>query len=88
MLLCFPGVKFEPFNSLAIDLYNISITNVDIPEPDTHVTQVNTPKGKSTEILLSEAGLQGIFLFDSGSTDVQKFFGAAEPDRQCILCQF
>ena len=50
MLLCFPGFKFEPFISFALVLYNISFTNVDFPEPDTPVTQVNTPKGKSTVI--------------------------------------
>ena len=45
-----PGFSFEPFNSFAIFLYKTSFTNVLLPEPDTPVTQVNTPNGISTFI--------------------------------------
>ena len=48
--LHFPGFSFDPFNSLAIVLYNTSFTNVDFPEPDTPVTQLNTPNGNLTLI--------------------------------------
>lgn len=48
--LHFPGFSFEPFSSFAIVLYNTSLTNVDFPEPDTPVTQLNTPSGNVTVI--------------------------------------
>ena len=48
--LYFPGFSFEPFSSFAIVLYNTSLTNVDFPEPDTPVTQLNTPSGNVTVI--------------------------------------
>ena len=48
--LHFPGFSFEPFSSFAIVLYNISFTNVDFPDPDTPVTQLNTPNGNLTLI--------------------------------------
>ena len=37
-----PGFILSLFNSLTIALYNISLTNVLFPLPDTPVTQVNT----------------------------------------------
>ncbi len=43
--LCFPGLTLALFSFCARDLYSISFTNVDFPEPDTPVTQVNTPRG-------------------------------------------
>ena len=48
--LHFPGFSLDPFNSFATVLYNTSFTNVDFPEPETPVTQVNTPKGNCTLI--------------------------------------
>ena len=48
--LHFPGFSFEPFNSFAIVLYKTSFTSVDFPEPDTPVTQLNTPSGNLTLI--------------------------------------
>ena len=40
-----PGFSFAPFNSLAKYLYKTSFTKVDFPEPETPVTQLNTPNG-------------------------------------------
>ena len=48
--LHFPGFSVAPFNSFAIVLYSISLTNVLFPEPDTPVTHVNTPSGNFTLI--------------------------------------
>ncbi len=48
--LHFPGFSFEPFNSFAIVLYKTSFTKVDFPEPETPVTQLNTPNGNFTLI--------------------------------------
>ena len=45
-----PGFSEAPFNSFAIVLYNTSFTRVDFPEPETPVTQVNTPNGNFTLI--------------------------------------
>ena len=44
----FPGFSFDPFNSLAIDLYSTSLTSVLFPEPDTPVTHINCPSGNLT----------------------------------------
>ena len=49
-VLHFPGFSFAPFNFWATVLYKISFTNVDFPEPETPVTQVNTPSGNFTSI--------------------------------------
>ena len=46
----FPGFSFAPFSSFAIVLYKTSFTNVDFPEPETPVTQLNTPSGNFTLI--------------------------------------
>ena len=45
-----PGFSFDPFNSLAKYLYNTSFTKVDFPDPETPVTQLNTPSGILTLI--------------------------------------
>ena len=50
MSLCFPGMHRARFSVLARDLYRISFTRELLPEPDTPVTQVNTPSGNSTLI--------------------------------------
>ena len=66
--LHFPGFSFEPFNSFAIVLYKTSFTKVDLPDPDTPVTQLNTPRGNFTFIffkLFSVAPLTSItFVFE------------------------
>ena len=45
-----PGFSLEPFNCFVIVLYSISFTNVLFPEPETPVTQLNTPSGNLTLI--------------------------------------
>ena len=50
ILSCFPGNSVELYSSLANPLYNISFINVLFPEPETPVTQVNTPSGILTSI--------------------------------------
>lgn len=46
--LHFPGFSLAPFSSLATVLYNTSFINVDFPEPETPVTQLNSPSGNFT----------------------------------------
>jgi len=43
--LHFPGFSDDLYSSFARFLYNTSFTSVLFPEPDTPVTQLNTPKG-------------------------------------------
>ena len=50
--LCFPAIVCARFNFLASALYKISFTKEDFPDPDTPVTQVITPSGKSTFMFL------------------------------------
>ena len=50
MFLCFPGMVLARFKSLASLLYRISLTSELLPDPETPVTQVTTPRGISTEI--------------------------------------
>ena len=45
---CFPGTSYARFRSLASLLYRISFMSELLPEPETPVTQVNTPVGMST----------------------------------------
>ena len=48
--LHFPGFSFDLFIFCAIVLYKISFINVDFPDPETPVIQVNTPNGNLTSI--------------------------------------
>lgn len=48
--LHFPGFSLALFSSFAIVLYSTSLTKVDFPEPETPVTQLNTPRGNLTLI--------------------------------------
>ena len=43
--LHFPGFSLDPFNSFAMLLYKTSFIRVDFPDPETPVTQLNTPSG-------------------------------------------
>src|SRR5512133_3895822 len=45
ILLCFPGSRAAPFNVFASERYKISIINVDLPEPETPVTQTKRLRG-------------------------------------------
>ena len=47
-LLWSPGIIKFLENSFCIDFDKISVINVDLPEPDTPVTDMNLPKGKFT----------------------------------------
>ena len=47
-----PGTVLALLSLLARVLYNISLTSELLPEPDTPVTQVITPRGNSTSIFL------------------------------------
>ena len=44
------GVCFAPFNRIDAVLKRVSIVNVDLPPPETPVTQTNFPKGNSALI--------------------------------------
>ena len=62
----FPGLSLVGYRLLAIVLYSISFTKVDLPLHDTPVTQVNIPSGKFTFIffrLFSLAPMTLRFLF-------------------------
>ena len=48
-LSCASGVcVVAPFNAVAANGNKVPLINVDLPEPDTPVTQVITPKGISS----------------------------------------
>ena len=48
ILTCFPGTVLAPFSSRASALYRMSLTSVDLPEPDTPVTATRQPSGNAT----------------------------------------
>ncbi len=52
ILLCFPGLVLARWNFLARAFHNTSVTRLDLPDPETPDTTVNTPKGISTVIFL------------------------------------
>ena len=52
IFLCFPGFSFVLYKLDATDLYNTSLTKLDLPLPDTPVTHINLPKGNLTFIFL------------------------------------
>src|ERR1700704_75128 len=47
---CAPGRCFARCSRLATALWRISLTRVDLPEPETPVTQQNTPSGTFTSM--------------------------------------
>ena len=47
MILCAPGSSRERYSALASARYRMSFTSVDLPEPETPVTTVITPKRKA-----------------------------------------
>ncbi|COV08115.1 Uncharacterised protein [Mycobacterium tuberculosis] len=48
--VCRPGTCRAPLRRLASTAARMSLTNVDLPEPETPVTEVSTPSGKDTSI--------------------------------------
>src|SRR5918992_5070294 len=50
--LCVPGRMRARLSLLATALYRISLTSVDLPDPDTPVTAVKTPSGTFALTLL------------------------------------
>src|SRR6266487_1835438 len=48
ILVCLPGTVLAPFSSRASALYRMSLTSVDLPEPDTPVTATRQPSGNAT----------------------------------------
>ena len=50
MRLCAPGRCLARCSRLATALYSTSLTSVDLPEPDTPVTALNTPSGTLTSM--------------------------------------
>ena len=45
---CLPGTVRAPFSSRASALYTMSLTSVDLPDPDTPVTATRQPSGNAT----------------------------------------
>src|SRR6185369_12164424 len=45
---CAAGSSCERYSVRATAAYSVSLTSVDLPEPDTPVTQVNRPTGNAT----------------------------------------
>src|SRR5665213_93324 len=52
MRSCGAGASDAPFNLRATALYSVSISSVDLPPPETPVTQVNRPSGISASMPL------------------------------------
>ena len=52
MRLCAPGRCFARCSRFATALKSTSFTSVDLPEPDTPVTEQNTPSGTFTSMFL------------------------------------
>ena len=50
MRSCGAGTSPAPISRRAAALYSVSTTSVDLPPPDTPVTQVNVPSGKPAVI--------------------------------------
>ena len=73
----FPGFSFEPFNSFVIVLYKISFTNVLFPEPETPVTQLNTPNGNLTLIFFKLCSVAPFTSIDLPFTTFLLFLGTA-----------
>src|SRR6266480_7778793 len=48
ILVCLRGTVLAPFSSRASALYKMSLTRVDLPEPDTPVTAMKQPSGNAT----------------------------------------
>ncbi len=49
---CRPGRASVPYSSRATALWRISLTSVDLPDPDTPVTLISRPRGKATSMAL------------------------------------
>ena len=47
-LACLPGTVRAPLSSRASARYRMSLTSVDLPDPDTPVTATNRPSGNAT----------------------------------------
>ena len=50
MRSCVAGTSPDPISRRAAALYSVSTTSVDLPPPDTPVTQVNVPNGNPAVI--------------------------------------
>ena len=46
--VCLPGTVRAPLSSRASALYKMSLTSVDLPDPDTPVTATRQPSGNAT----------------------------------------
>jgi len=46
--VCLPGTVRAPCSSFASALYRMSLTSVDLPDPDTPVTAMKQPSGNVT----------------------------------------
>ena len=46
--MCFPGTTRVPCSSFASAAYRMSLTSVDLPDPDTPVTAMKQPSGNAT----------------------------------------
>src|SRR3990167_5094061 len=57
ILSCAPGFSLELYSFLARPRYKISSISVDLPEPETPVTQIKQPKGNFTSIFFKLCSL-------------------------------
>jgi hypothetical protein len=48
---CGAGSALEPYSVFATAAYSVSLTSVDLPEPETPVTQTRSPSGSSRSTL-------------------------------------
>ena len=73
----FPGFSFDLLISLAKYLYKISLIKVDFPEPETPVTQLNTPSGILTFICFKLCSCAPIISMHLPGAPFRLVFGTA-----------
>ena len=86
-----PGFSLEPFNCFVIVLYSISFTNVLFPDPETPVTQLNTPSGNLTLIFFKLCSVAPLTSMDLPFTVFLLFFGTGIfflPLKYCPVIEF
>ncbi len=89
--VCLPGTVRAPFSSLASARYMISLTRVDLPEPDTPVTATRQPSGNATSTfrrLCSLAPLTTTSRLFDGDRRVSGTGIEARPDRYAPVSDF
>ena len=88
---CSAGVARALLSLRASDLYNVSISKVDLPPPETPVTQVNVPSGISASTFLRLLPRAFFTVMHLPAFVVRRFFGTGTclvPARYCPVRLF